>query len=172
MVKCPICGEKFDANAEPFIKVSERRYAHKKCVEQKEQMMTQEDKDKEALYNYIMNLFQTDFVNPMVQKQIKEFVEQYKYTYTGIHKALIYFFEIKKGSIEKANGRISIVPHVYQQAYRYYYSLWEAQQRNENKVIEEYIPEVKEIIIPVPQIKPKKRKLFSFLDEEGAKNEF
>ena len=58
------------------------------------------------------------------------------------------------------------MPYVYQAAYRYYYALWEAQQKNQNVVINDYIPEVKEIIIPIPQRKVKKRKLFSFLDEE------
>ena len=59
-----------------------------------------------------------------------------------------------------------IVPYIYQQAYRYYYSLWEAQQKNENKVVQEYVPVVKEIVIPIPERKIKKRKLFAFLDEE------
>ena len=75
-------------------------------------------------------------------------------------------YDIKKNPIDKSNGGIGIVPYVYQQAYRYYYSLWEAQQKNENKVIKEYVPKVKEIVIPVPQRKAKKRKMFSFLDEE------
>ena len=99
-------------------------------------------------------------------EEIKQYVEEYNYTYSGIHKALIYHFEIKGGSVEKANGGIGIVPYVYQNAYRYYYALWEAQQKNKDKVVHEYVPVVKEIIIPVPQRQVKKRKLFTFLDEE------
>ena len=84
-VKCYYCGKTFDRDKEEFIKVNSRRYAHKDCSEQKEQVQTQEAKDKEALEQYIMKLFNTDFVDPLIQKQIKEFVEKYKYTYSGNH---------------------------------------------------------------------------------------
>ena len=34
------------------------------------------------------------------------------------------------------------------------------------KVIEEYKPKVKEVVIPIPKRKVRKRRLFAFLDEE------
>ena len=126
----------------------------------------QENKDREELYDYIMKLFNISFVDPKIQKQIKKYIEENNYTYSGIKKALVYFFEIKGNSVEKANGGIGIVPYVYTQAYNYYYSLWLAQQKNEDKVVQEYIPKVKEIVIPIPEKNPRKRKLFSFLDDE------
>ena len=126
----------------------------------------QENKDREELYDYIMKLFNISFVDPKIQKQIKKYIEENNYTYSGIKKALVYFFEIKGNSVEKANGGIGIVPYVYTQAYNYYYSLWLAQQKNEDKIVQEYIPKVKEIVIPIPEKNPKKRKLFSFLDDE------
>jgi hypothetical protein len=165
-VKCYYCGQTFDRDKEEFVKGSERRYAHKKCSENAEEIQSQEDKDKEALEQYIMKLFNIDYITPMIRKQIKQYIEEYHYTYSGIRKALIYFYEVKRGSLEKACQRISIVPYVYQNAYRYYYSLWEAQQRNANKNIQLYIPKVKEIVIPPPTVKVKKRKMFTFLDEE------
>ena len=112
-------------------------------------------------------MFSTDFINPRIRKQIKDYVEQYKYTYTGITKTLMYFFEVKKNPIEKANGGIGIVPYVYQNAYNYFYELWLAQQKNKEVQIELYQPRVKEIVIPRPERKIKKRPLFTFLDEEG-----
>ena len=33
-VICYYCGETFDRDREPFIKIQERRYAHKDCAEQ------------------------------------------------------------------------------------------------------------------------------------------
>ena len=126
----------------------------------------QENKDREELYDYIMKLFNISFVDPKIQKQIKKYIEENNYTYSGIKKALVYFFEIKGNSVEKANGGIGIVPYVYTQAYNYYYSLWLAQQKNEDKVVQEYIPKIKEIVIPIPEKNPRKRKLFSFLDDE------
>lgn len=166
IVKCAICGMSFDANIEPFVKVSSRRYAHQKCSENKEENLSQIEKDKEALDQYIMKLFNITYIDPRVRKQIKQYIEEYHYTYSGVLKALIYHYEIKGGDIDKANGALGIVPYVYQKAYNYYYSLWEAQQKNKEKIIEYYVPKVKEIIIPAPERKVKKRKNFSFLDEE------
>ena len=166
IVKCAICGMSFDANAEPFVKVSSSRYAHQKCSENKEENLSQLEKDKEALDQYIMNLFNITYIDPRIRKQIKQYIEEYHYTYSGILKALVYHYEIYGCDIDKANGALGIVPYVYQKAYNYYYSLWEAQQKNKEKIIEHYIPKVKEIIIPVPERKIKMRKNFSFLDEE------
>lgn len=85
-----------------------------------------------------------------------------------MHKSLKYFYEIKGNDIKKANGGIGIIPYVYKQAHDYYYALWEAQQKNESKIeiIQNFIPQVKEIKIQRPQLKPKKKDLFTFLDEE------
>ena len=69
-------------------------------------------------------------------------------------------------SIEKANGSIGIVPYIYDKAFQYYYSRWLANQQNEDKNIKEYVPNLREVTIPSPQLKVRKRKLFSFLDKE------
>jgi hypothetical protein len=81
-------------------------------------------------------------------------------------KALIYHFEVKKGDIKQANGGIGIVPYVYEQARNYYYQIWLAQQKNADKVLNDYIPDVITIKIKNPKREPKKRSLFDFLDEE------
>lgn len=169
IVKCAICNKQFDANIEPFVKVNSRRYAHEKCALSEEEHKSKEQKDREALEAYILQLFKIEYINPKIRKQIDIYIKENKYTYTGIHKALVYFYEIKGNSIEKANGGIGIVPYVYQNAFNYYYALWEAQQKIEQKVpiIQEYVPKVVEIRIPNPERKvKKKRNLFSFLDEE------
>jgi hypothetical protein len=133
-----------------------------------DQKKAKEVADREALDEYIMKLFNTSYVDARIQKQIKQYVDEYNFTYSGIRKALVYFFEIKGNSIEKANGGIGIVPYVYQHAYNYYLALWQAQQKNEDKVIEHYVPNIKEIVIPRPQRKIKKRPLFTFLDEDDG----
>ena len=99
-------------------------------------------------------------------KQINQYINEYHYSYSGILKSLTYFYEIKGNSLDKANGGIGIVPYVYKNAYNYYFAIWEAQQKNEGKVIEEYKPKVKEVVIPIPKRKVRKRRLFAFLDEE------
>ena len=118
-----------------------------------------------------MKLFNYDYVPPRAKKQINDYIKEYNYTYTGMLKALVYFYEIKGGDIEKAHDSIGIIPYIYQDAYNYYYNLWLAKQRNEQKDMSQYIPEVIEVKIPVPQRKINKRKLFTFLDdEEGDAN--
>ena len=42
-----------------------------------------------------MKLYNTDHVLPRIKQQIKKYVEEYGYTYSGIMKALIYYYEIK-----------------------------------------------------------------------------
>ena len=166
LVKCAFCNEVFDAGNEPFTKVSSRRYAHTSCYESAEKNKTQEQKDIEALEAYIKNLFNETYINARIRKQIKTYVEEYNYTYSGILKTLVYCFEIKKNSLEKANGGIGIVPYEYKNAANYYYALWLANQQNEKKNIQDYVPKQREIIIPVPQRKHRKRRVFTFLDEE------
>ena len=119
-----------------------------------------------------MKLFNSDYVYAKIKKQIKDYVTNHGYTYSGIHKALVYYYEVKGNKFDegKAQGGIGIVPFVYQNAYNYYYAIWEAQQKQKNIVdtasVEQYIPRVVEVKIPVPQRQVKKRKVFSFLDEE------
>lgn len=113
-----------------------------------------------------MNLFNYDYVPPRAKKQINQFIQEYNYTYSGILRTLIYFYEIKGGDKEAAHDGIGIVPFCYQDAYNYYYSLWLAQQKNETKEIETYIPKEIYVKIPNPKRETMKRKLFTFLDEE------
>ena len=133
------------------------------CLEIEEK---REKTEAEKLDLYIMKLFKWDYVKPRVKKQISQYIDEYNFTYSGIRKALMYFYEIKGKSLDKAQGGIGIVPYIYQDAYNYYYALWEAQQKNKDIVVEQYVPQVKEILIPIPERKTRTRKLFTFLDEE------
>lgn len=127
--------------------------------------MSKEDYDKMQLEQYIIQLFHSDYVDPRIQKQIKSYIENYNFTYSGILKSLVYFYDVKKNPIEKANDGIGIVPWIYKQAFDYYYAIWLAQQKNEDKILEDYVPEEIEIVIPRPKPKPYRRHLFTFLDE-------
>lgn len=166
IVTCVYCKKKFDRDKLPFVQVSAKRYAHKECSDQEAARLLKEEADKIALETYIIELLKLDYVTPRIRKQLNTYMEQYGYTYSGMRKALVYFYEVKGNSVEKANGGVGIIPYVYQDAYNYYYALWEAQQLNKDKPIETYIPQEEIIRIPSPQRRIKKRKLFSFLDEE------
>lgn len=168
MVKCFYCGQTFDAAAEPFIKPNSTRYAHKDCAENEEAKKTKVQKDKANLEAYIKELFNIKALTPKIKRQIDDYTKNKNYTYSGIHKTLKYFFEIRGNSIEKANGGIGIVPFVYDDAFNYWRAIWEAKERNEQVNIQDYILPQREIHILPPQREPLKtmRKLFTFLDEE------
>ena len=53
-----------------------------------------EKTDAEKLDDYIMKLMNYDYVPPMARKQINQFIKEYNYTYSGILKALIYYYDI------------------------------------------------------------------------------
>lgn len=165
-VVCLYCQERFDTEKEPFVKPNKVRYAHKSCAENKEKEKTQEQKDLEALEKYIMQLLNEPYINAKVRKQIKEFQKQYNYTYSGMLKSLVWFYEIQGEKTDKANGGIGIIPYIYNKACDYYYSLYLAKLANEDKDIEEYKPKVKEITIPSPKAVRKPPRLF-LLEEEG-----
>ncbi|WP_440972138.1 hypothetical protein, partial [Megamonas funiformis] len=90
----------------------------------------------------------------------------YNYTYSGMLKSLIWFYEIKGNSIEKANGGIGIIPFIYKDALQYYYSLYLAKLSNENKNIEEYKPKIKYIEIAPPSAIRKMKRLFNLDSKE------
>ena len=118
-----------------------------------------------------MKLFNLEHMNGRITLQIKKFMQDHpEYTYSGIKRTLQYFYEVKGNSIEKSNGGIGIVPWVYDEAKRYYYNQWLLSQKNADKDISEYVPKVRKIIIKPPRREPKKRKIFTFLDEEEEEN--
>ena len=168
IVTCQYCRKKFDRDKIPFVQISPKRYAHKDCSKEEDARLKQEESDKIDRENYIMKLLGEDYISPRVRKQINTYREQYQYTFSGMKKALVYFYEVKGNSTEKANGGIGIVPYVYTDAFNYYYSIWEARQKNEGKMVEEYKPVDKVVRISPPQRKLKKRQLFTFLDEEES----
>lgn len=163
IVKCAICQKTFDRDKIQAVKHGARRYSHYDCEPTGEKVpLVKKDEDLQKLLEYINTLFKGQQNQAKVNQSIKKFHSEFGYSYSGIQKALYYFYEIKHNSIDKANGGISIVPFVYKDAYNYYYDLFMAQQRNENK--KPFIERVREIIIKPPKVE-KPVKLFD-LDKE------
>lgn len=183
MVICTVCKQQFDRDKIEAVKMSARRYAHATCVlkqgslEDKakaEQILAEQakqQKDLIALEEYIKKMFGAEEDIALlirIRKQINTFRDEYNYTYSGILKSLIYFYEIKGNKIDKANGGIGIVPYVYDEAKTYYQRLWKTHQINQAKPIEQYVipsQRIVKIAIPTPRLRTR-NKLFSFLDEE------
>lgn len=165
-VTCTICKKRFDRDKYPAVLISTRRYAHASCAGALSEKQTQEEKDREALEQYIIQLFNLEHMDGRITLQIKKYMQDYKYTYSGILRTLKYFYEVKQNNISKANNGIGIVPWVYQEAYQYYYNQWLLSQKNQEKIINDYTPKVIDINIREPKRNPRRKRIFMFLDEE------
>lgn len=162
-VTCKYCKKKINKKDTNY-KAVNKKFAHIECIEKEK---TRERTDEEKFYDYVIDLFQIeeDFVPLRIKKQAQTFVKDYHYSYSGMLKALKYFYEIKRADLSKANNGIGIIPYIYQDAYNYYFSLWQAQQKNSVN-LNDYIPREIEITIPSPKKKINKKKLFAFLEED------
>ena len=167
LAKCLYCGQTFDRNDKSveWVKPKGNRYAHKKCHDEKDKFMSKEDKDKEMFYAYGKKVFGDKFDFVKTKRLAESYVKKYDYSWSGMTKALVYFYEVKKNKLTD-DASVAIIPYIYQDAYNYYYDIWQSQQLNIDKKIEDYVPEVVEVHIAPPRPKKKKRKLFSFLDKE------
>lgn len=169
-VECVYCKKKFLKSKTAFKITENGKYAHEQCfeLEQKRELT-----DKEKLNNLIIQLYELKFVPPRVQKQINDYITKYDYTYTGIAKTLEYMFTVKGIPIDKVafdTYGIGLVKNYFDQAKRYYYAIWEAQQ-SQKETLKEYsadilVPKPVEVAIPTPKRKELKRQLFMFLDQE------
>ena len=161
MCKCAICGIEFDRNAIQAVRHSARRYSHQTCEPNNTDLVPMEgganDPELKKLKDYISTLFGENANWAMINKQIKKYKEENGYSYSGILKSLVYFYDVKHNSKEKANNAIGIVPFCYQDAYNYYYSLFLAQQATQDKTL---ITKVKEIIIKPPKMRGTKQQFF------------
>ena len=169
-VKCSICGEYFDRDRIEFVATSARRYAHKSCYDKKQDNSSEETRHKQLIFDYTLKLFGSHFNKKRIELQLKKIMKENAFfTYSGIYKTLVYWYEVRRGDVEKSHYSIGIVPYIYKDAYNYYYNIWLAQQANADKNIEVFKPKEKIVVIKNPVRKPKiKRNIFSFkfLDEE------
>lgn len=112
-VKCPECGTYNDKENTVY---HNSKYYCKICFENKQK----EAQDYKNLVAYICELYQIEAPTGWMLKQIKDYKEQFNFTYRGIKTTLHYFYEIQKGnSVEDSMG-IGIVPFVYDEAKRFY----------------------------------------------------
>lgn len=172
MVKCPKCGKTFDTNTEQAVKVSARRYGHASCYPDIKDFVSmtesQVDPDLTKLKDYIKKKYGNNANYALINRQIKQFQKEHQYSLSGILKSLVYFYDVQGHSVDDSNGGIGIVPYVYQQAYNYYYSLFIVKSLNENKDVKNIVGKVKEVTIPIPEIKEKKR-FFNIAEDEVIK---
>ena len=138
------------------------RWVHVKCANE------HPANDFEKLMIYIINLYKLkdNYIPQKYQKQLNQYEADYEFTYSGMLKALKYWYEIKNHPLDKNYG-VGIIPYIYKEAKEYYYALYLADLQNKQiKDFNEYIPKDIEVKIKPPQRHIEKRPLFSFLDKE------
>ena len=165
MVKCPICNSQFDRNAEETVQYGARRWAHKTCAIKENSRRAKEEIDRRNLEEYIKKLFGIPQLDIRIHKQISGMMAKFNFSYSGILKTLIYFYDVQGNTTEKSNGGIGIVPYVYKDAFNYYKNLHDAQKRNEEKVISDYVSTGRIVSIQSPIVRPKQKRLFK-LEED------
>lgn len=169
IVICQKCKEKFDTNKIYAVKVSATRYGHASCYPEITELVPMErsledEPDYKMIIDYCYKIFGEEHNIAMTKKYIKKFVNENKYSLSGIYKALYYFYDIKHNSIDKANNSIGIVPFVYQDAYNYYYNLFMSQQNLQKT--EEFKTKEKEIVIKPPKSRGLFKRLFKLQEVE------
>lgn len=146
IVTCTVCGKKFDRDTIQAVKVGTRRYAHQECKPDGElvplAVKKEVNSDLIKLKEYITKIYGDTANWALINRQLKKFQEENKYSLSGILKSLVYFYDIKGNPVDKSNGGIGIVPFTYQAAYNYYFSIFMAQQANENKVANNKVIEI------------------------------
>lgn len=113
-VKCVICGEQIDKNEDDF-EPYQNRYVHLSCLERKK-------KDQaivEQIHAKMSVLLGATYSKTKIDRTISTFVKK-GYTREGIYNALCYWYDVRGESPEKANGGITIVDYIYEDAEKYY----------------------------------------------------
>lgn len=129
MVKCLVCGEKFDRLLEPCEKIG-RRYAHENCYNN----WTEETKTEESYGKKIFELLKEksngnyDFLK--INRQKKKLLSE-GCTNEGIYKSLDYWYNVKNNVYKDTIG---IVPYIYKEAERYFLNL-ETKSRNIERTV-------------------------------------
>ena len=110
LAKCLYCGQTFDRNDKSieWVKPKSNRYAHKKCHDEKDKFMSKEDKDKETFYSYCKQIFGDKFDFVKTKRLAESYVKKHNFTWSGMTKALVYFYEVKKNNFDYKNNLSSI----------------------------------------------------------------
>lgn len=111
-VKCPECGSYNDKENTVECK---GRYYCPICYENKQK----EANDYKQLMSYICELYQIEAPTGWILKQVKDFKEQFHYSYKGMRTTLNYFYEIEGNDPADSLG-VGIIPFVYDEAKKFY----------------------------------------------------
>ena len=151
-------------------------YYHKSCYELREKRKKNpnikdeatDDFWKDAAYDYLKKIVKVE-MSTLFFKQWYSYLNQKgaDYTAKGLYFAILYFYEIRNGDKNKANGGIGIIPYIYDESRRYWYDR-ESKQHGIIEQIEKQIHDAtqrEQIVITKKKENKKYQVDFSILDE-------
>ena len=165
-VKCFFCGQAFNKDKEPYVKVNARRYAHESCASAQDSSILQKEKDKEQFFEMVKKIYGSKYNFVMINRQAEDYIKKYNYTWSGMTGCLHWFYNINHGNLENGNGGIGIIPYIYDKVRDYYQNLYNVKQKNNNQTIQ---LKYQNFYIPPPKFNTPSPKLMN-LDEEKNEN--
>lgn len=132
-VKCPQCGRSFyredGIENVDWIHIKNRYWhvaCHKLYEQFRETVDIRDNLPDERWYQELRDYLWFDVKLPeanwaMIDQQWNSFLKKH-YTAKGIYFTIRYFYNIKNGDTDKANGGIGIVPFIYREAQTYWQS--------------------------------------------------
>ena len=87
---------------------------------------------RKELSELIADLYGIPEINTMIDSQISKFIKQHGYTYKEIGRAVYFYVEVQGQTPKKEMG-IGIVPHVMEEARKYFIQLEIEQNRLEEQ---------------------------------------
>lgn len=119
MKKCPVCNKEV-LEEEAIYNTNTKRYYHESCYN----ILL----DRKKLVDYICELFGYKKPSVKVYQQMTSYYNK-GISYADMLLALRYFYEVKKGDINKAQGGIGIITYVLDEA-KNFASLEEIERNN------------------------------------------
>lgn len=157
-VLCRYCGNRFEKDEIDINYIKNGNlYYHKDCYQKKQN----EETDREKIHNYCKELFGSSYSKKKIDLQIKKMLDDGK-SLKGIYTTLHYWYEVKDGDVEKANGGIGIVDYVYEECQQWFNQKYKNMKLNAGVDFELMLPKEQTFITVhrQPIKKPKRVNLF------------
>ena len=149
MPKCQHCNNEVKEE-DAIYNTKTKRYYHEQCYN----ILL----EKKQLTDYICELFNYKKPSVKIYQQMASYYE-YGVSYADMLLALKYFYEIKKGDINKSQGGIGIIPYVINEA-KEFVTLEKIEQDKLIKKFENNVIEQKETkIIHIAEQRNKQKKI-------------
>ncbi len=178
-VECRYCHKKFDRNVVPegtWIESPTKWFYHTECYPKAMELRkakkitdtASETEWKDSTYYFLKNHLKIAVNYPLFDKQWQSNLKK-KRTPKGIYFALVYFYDIKKNSVERSNGAIGIVDYIYDDSREY----WKQQNQRDSDIIKRIEEQAKkqaeaqkQIVRKTTSKKKNNRKIYSMEDDE------